>query len=176
MTRALPDSVRFRTCIRPSRRTLATRQPRPNEYRRGKRPGSTGSWPGLRFRSQAPSGRRQVSSTSESEMTFAGVVLGVLSGIDVKPRAQAPMVELRRRAVGCDRARITDAIFVSVRRDARHLLPLARWQGESHLGAAGFDSELTDVSGRRRAQEGDGLLRACGSHEAHGRRDAKRRR
>jgi hypothetical protein len=37
---------------------------------------------------------------------------------------------------GCDRARITDAIFVCVRRDARHFLPLARRQSESHLGIA----------------------------------------
>jgi hypothetical protein len=40
------------------------------------------------------------------------------------------MAELRRCAVGCDRTRITDAVFIRVRRDARHFLPLARRQAK----------------------------------------------
>src|ERR1700677_1952599 len=65
-----------------------------------------------------------VLNPSYGEMALAGVVLGVLSGIDVKPRAKAPMAELRRRTVGCDGARITYAIFIRVRRDVRHFLSL----------------------------------------------------
>ena len=84
-------------------------------------------------------------------MTVAGVVLGVLSGIDVEPGAQAPMAELRRGAVGCDRAWITDAIFICVRRDARHFLPFAGRQGESRLRAASLYGELADMACGSRA-------------------------
>jgi hypothetical protein len=107
-------------------------------------------------------------------MALAGVVLGVLSGIDVKPRAEAPMAELRRRAVGSDGAWITYAIFIRVRRDVCHFLPLARWQGKSHLRTAGSHGELADMARRGRAQEGYGLLRARYGREADRPRKEKR--
>jgi hypothetical protein len=122
------------------------------------------------------SGRSPKGLIHRREKVSVVVVLGVLPGIDVKPRAQAPMVELRRCAVGCDRARITDAIFICVRRDARHLLSRARRQGESHLRAAGLYGKLAHMACGRGAKKCHGLLRARRRAQPDWRRDAKRRR
>ena len=69
------------------------------------------------------------------ESVLAQVVLGIEPGIDVEPGAQAPMAELRRRAVRRDRARITDAIFISVRRDARRLPSARQTAGRKSFGS-----------------------------------------
>src|SRR5580698_10622585 len=98
--------------------------------------------------------------TRHHKMALAGVVVRVLSGVDVEPRAKTAMSELRRRTVSGDRARIADAVFVRVRRDVRHFFPFARGQSESHLRAAGFDGELAHMARGRRAQKGHCLLRA----------------
>src|SRR5271166_2831458 len=84
------------------------------------------------------------------------VVLGIESGVDVDPGAHAPVVQLRRLAVGRHRSRVADTVFVRVGRDAGHLLSLTRRQRESRLRTAGLHRELAYVSRRRCAQKGDG--------------------
>src|SRR5271166_2018473 len=104
------------------------------------------------------------------------VVLGIESGVDVEPRAHAPMIEPRRLAVGRHRAGVADAVFVYVGSYPRHLLSLARRQRESHLGTPGLHRKLAYVSRRRRAQKGHRLSGVRRARQTNRCRDAKRRR
>ena len=104
---------------------------------------------------------RQERSAGPPRLVFrkgvlADVVLGIEAAIDVQPLAHAPMIQLRRLAVGRHRTRIADAVLVGVRRDVRHFLPLARGQAESDLSAPRLYGELTNMAGRS-AKEGDRL-------------------
>src|ERR1700733_15975740 len=90
-------------------------------------------------------------TTNHHKMALADVVLGIEPGVDVKPRAQAPMIQLRRPTVGRHRAGVADQIFVGGWRDSRHLLALPRRQREGDLGARALNRELTHVPGPRRA-------------------------
>ena len=107
---------------------------------------------------QRGSGWLRLVAFPESETIVVDVVLRIDSGIDVEPGAHAPMVQLGRLTVGRHRAGVADAVFVCVRSDARHFLPLARGQCESDLRPAGLHGLLRDMSGRSGAQERDGLL------------------
>ena len=67
------------------------------------------------------------------------------------------MIQKGRLAVGRHRTGVADTVFIGMRRDAGHLLALARRQGEIDLRTPGLHRELAHVSGRRRAQKGHGF-------------------